>query len=116
MSRSRFIRLDAAQQFTAINVLSDPGYDPNNRTIPSCVQVQLSFALDGGKFGNVILHGRYGSGFTPSTAIATAIWSGLTTGTAWTALAAFFATTTNLGNVILRDLNALNQPLVPGAT
>jgi hypothetical protein len=115
MARSRIVRLDTAQQFTAINVLSDPGYDPNVRTIPSCVEVRLDFALESGKVGHMVLHARYGTGFTPSTAIATAIWQGLSSGTAWTALAAFLATSTNFGNVVLRDLNAANQPFVPGS-
>jgi hypothetical protein len=115
MARSRIVNLANFEQFAAINVLADPGYDPNNRTIPSCVEVRLDFALDSGKIAHCVLHARYAAGFTPSTAIATAIWTGLSSGSAWSSLAAFLSAGTNFGNVVLRDLNAPNQPFVPGA-
>jgi hypothetical protein len=116
MARSRIINLANAQQFAAINVLSDPGYDPNNRTIPNCVEVALGFNTDASKAAHIVLHARYGAGFTPSTAIANAILAGLNTGPQFTAMAAFWAGTTNLLLVTLRDLNAPNQPIVPSAT
>lgn len=113
MSRSRWINLANVQQFAAINVLSDPGYDPNNRTIPSCVEIALNYGLESGKQGHSILHARYAAGFTPSSAVANSILTGLTSGAQWTALAAFISTTNSIQGLTLRDLNSPNQPLVP---
>jgi len=112
VTRSRIIRLDTAQQFAAINVLSDPGYNPNVRTIPNCVEVRLNWQFENAKIGHIVLHGRYGAGFTPSTAIANAIFGGLSSGAAWTTLAAFFSNGNVMSGVTLRDLNAANLPFV----
>jgi hypothetical protein len=109
------VRLDNLQQFAAVNLTSDPGYDASNRTIPSCVEVTLAWGLEDGHTAHNVMHARYGAGFTPSTAIATAIFNGLTSGTQWDALKIFLATATFAAQVTLRDLNAPNQPIIPSA-
>jgi len=112
MGRNRFINLANAQQFTAIQFLSDPGYDPSDRHIPSCVQVRWNFAVVSGVSAHVVTHARYGSGFTPTTAVANSILSALGGGLSSTGVLGFMATQTSLTGISLRDLNVENQPFV----
>lgn len=113
MARSMIIDLANFQQFTAINLLVDPGHIGGPKVIPSCAEVKLVFALEDGKFGNIILTGRYAGSFNFTTTQATALWTALSSGAAWTALAGFLATSTNFGAVTLRDLNVPNAPIIP---
>jgi hypothetical protein len=110
MATSRIVNLANFQQFAAINILADPGYDPVNRTIPNCVQIVTSWALGDGKIAHNVMHGTVPAGFTPTPAIALAIHTGLVTGGAWTALAGFLAPTESLATTSLRDIRTLNQP------
>lgn len=112
MSRSRLIRLDAAQQFTAINVLTDPGAIGGPKVIPNCVQITFYWIGDGSKVFHNTLVGRAAGVPNPTPAQATAIHQALTTGAAWTALAATLSTTTSFASVGLRSLHTLNQPEV----
>lgn len=113
MARSRIVNLANFEQFTAINILSDPGHIGGPVVIPSVAQVVLRWALTDGRPANNVLYGHYTSGFTPTTTIANNILTGLTTGALWTALAAFMPTTGGLTQVILRDVSVANQPQVP---
>jgi len=112
MARSRIVNLSNVQQFTAINLLSDPGSVGGPLVIPSCVQVGILWFLEGGRSAFNILYGRYGGGFTPSSSIADSILTTLTTGAGWTGLASFLATGTLIGGVHLRDVNSANQPVI----
>src|SRR5215471_14145662 len=102
MARSRIVNIANLQQFTAVNLLSDPGYDGSDRHIPSCVEISLVWSLEDGRVAHNVLHGRYGSGFTPTSAIANSILTGLSTGSSWTALAGFLALTNSFTAVTLR--------------
>jgi len=75
--------------------------------------VVFNWTQEDQKQSHNVLYGLYGGGFTPTSAIADALTSGLTTGGAWTTLATFFPTTTSFLGVTLRDVNVANQPLVP---
>jgi hypothetical protein len=112
MSPFRLVNIANFPQFTAINLTKDPGYDPAVRTIPQCVEVALYWTLEDGKVGHNILHARYAGSFPGTVAMANALLTGLTTGTAWTNMAGFLSTTTFLGNLTLRDLNTPNNPLI----
>lgn|SRR5262245_16619864 len=112
MARSRVVNLANFEQFTAINVLMDPGVIPGPVVISQCAQITMNFILTNGKTGNVVLHGRYAGGFAGTSAQCQAILSALNTGAAWTAMAAFMPTTVFLGGVTIRDLNQANQPLI----
>lgn len=104
------------QQFAAINVLSDPGYDPDPHVVPNCIQISLVWALGGGKQAHNVMAGSRTDGLAPTQAHANAILTGLATGGAWTALAAFLAPTVTFGAVFLRDLRAFNMPVIPSNT
>lgn len=110
----RLIPLDQYQQFTAIQILSDPGHIGGPVVVPNAVRVILKFFLTNQKQGVVVLGGSVGGSFNPTTAICDAILSGLTTGATWTALAAHIAPTVGLSQVLLQDLRAPNIPQITG--
>jgi len=113
MSRSLVVNLSNLTQFTAVNLMSDPGYDKGDRKIPQCMDVSLIWQLDDGKTAHNVLHGRYAGSFPGSVAMANAILTGLTTGASWTALKAFISPTpVGLIAVSLRDRNVEDQPLI----
>jgi len=112
---SRIIDISNLQTFTAVNLMSDGGAVGGKVQIPQCAQIVLTWNLEGGKTGHNVFYGRYAGTFSGSAAQATAILTALASGGSWTALAAFLATTTQLNNVTIRDVNVIDQPLV-GAT
>jgi hypothetical protein len=108
----RVVNLANLQQFTAVNLTSDPGYDAGNRVIPQCVQVKLAWGTGSGNVALNILHGRYSGAYSGTQAQANTILAGLNTGGAWTALASHLAPTVALSAVTLRDLGIANAPEV----
>jgi hypothetical protein len=112
MARSRVINLANFDQFTAINVLSDPGLDPTPHVIPFGIEILVDWFLENGKGAHNVLCGSRTDGLGVTQAQANAIFTALSTGAAWTALAAFLSSTTNLTNVSMRDLRAFNQPVI----
>lgn len=111
---TRLVRLDNFQQFAAINVLSDPGVHPGPVVIPNYCRVLLRWLLADGKIGTSVCGGTVSAGFVPTPALADAILAALTSGAAWTTLATFLATTTNLIRVDLQDIRTAQLPQVPG--
>jgi hypothetical protein len=117
MARSRIVNLANFQQFTAINVLTDPGHVGGEQLIPGCIQVVLIWSLEDGKLAHNVLHASAAVAFAPTTPIANTLLTGLTTGPAWTAFAAHLASTTVLAGVSLLDRRTANAPIVgSGAT
>lgn len=112
MSRSRTINLENIQQFAAINVLSDPGYDPGFHPIPNGIEVILNWTLQDGKTGHNVLGGQVAGGYSPTAAQCDAILSGLTSGGSWTGLAAYLSTTCRLAGVTLQDMRSAGVPPV----
>lgn len=112
---ARLVNLANFTQFAAINLSADPGYDKGNRVIPSCAEIQLTWALDGGRVAHNVLHGRYSGAFAGTQAQANSILTGLTTGAQWTALAAFIPTGVGLTAVNIRDLAVKDQPYIPSS-
>lgn len=110
---NRVIDLSNYPTFNAINLLVDPGYDRADHVIPNCVAVILGWTLESGKLAHNVLHGRVTGSFSPTTTIANALMTGLTTGAAWTAFALTLAPTTLFSGIFLRDLRVANQPLIP---
>lgn len=120
---SPIVRLENVQQFTAINVLSDPGHIGGPVVVPQCAQIVITWALTNGKFGNNVLYGRYSGGFAGTVAQANSIMTALSTGAQWTALAAFMGTLGGLFAVKIRNVSSPNQAIitstnanVPGTT
>lgn len=116
MARSRTINLANLQQFTAINVLSDPGYIGGPKVIPFAAQISLYWSLGNGKGAYNVLTGRYSGAYSGSVAKCNAILTALTTGAQWTALAAHIAPTAALASVLMRDLNAPDQPVIQSSS
>lgn len=112
---NRVINLANFEQFTAINVLSDPGHIGGPVVIPNAVQIVLVWTQEDAKLGHNVTYGQAAPGFQPTVAVADALLTGLTTGANWTALAAFLASTTRLSAVILRDVRSPNLPQVQSA-
>lgn len=110
------VRLDQLQQFAAINVLSDPGAVGGPVVVPSCAQIVLSWNIESGKVAHNVLYGRYAGTFAGTPTQANGILTALTTGAAWTALAAFLAPNTGMGAVTIRNVALPNQALVSGST
>lgn len=106
------IRLENFQQFSAINVLSDPGAVGGKVHAPNCAQISLLGGVEGGKTWHIVLGGRYAGGFAGSVAQASSIHTALSTGGSWTALAAFLSTTFSFGAVRIRDVNTIDQPII----
>lgn|SRR5215471_2252799 len=106
------MRVDASQQFLAVNVLSDPGAIGGPVVVPNCAQIVLVWNVEGGKLGHNVLYGRYAGTFAGTVAQASSILTALSSGGAWTALAAFLANTAALTAVTIRDVNTANQPIL----
>jgi hypothetical protein len=120
MARNRIVDLANFPQFTAINILSDPGHIGGPKVIPSCAEIVLHWLVAGAKSANNVLICRYTGTFAGTVAQANAIMTALATGAPAAALATHLATTTSLANILIRDLNTANQgqvfSSVPGIT
>ena len=110
MSRSRVLRVDSIEQFLAINVLTDPGRIAGPVVIPNCVQVVLNWVVPGGKTAHNVLYGRAVGVPAPTVAQAQAIFSALSTGSAWTALAGHIHVNTTFTGVTLTSVHSAGQP------
>lgn len=106
------VRLENFQQFAAINVLLDPGHKGGPVVVPNCVQIVLNWNTSSGRGAHNVLYGRAGGVPAPTSAQAEAIRSALTTGAAWTAVAALMPTAHSLASVSLRSVHTPNNPLV----
>lgn len=109
---TRLINLANFEQFAAINVLTDPGAVGGPTVIPAACQVILNWGLTDLKIGHNVICGGVGAAFTPTVTIANAIMTALSTGSAWTGLAAVLASDSALLSVSLRDLRSADQPIV----
>jgi len=116
MSPTRIVAVDQLQQFTAVELLSDPGHIGGPVIVPSCVQVIFNWTTTSGRGAHNVTYGRYSGGFTPSSSIANTLHTGFSTGATWTALAAFMPTTVALAGISLRDVNAPNGALINSTT
>lgn len=108
----RVIRLDTLQQFTAINLLLDPGAIGGPVVIPEACKVMLVWNLGSGNEGRNVLYGRVAAGFSATATVAEAIRAALVTGGVWTALASFLAPSASLAAVELQDVRNAGMPVV----
>lgn len=109
---ARTVRLDALEQFTAINLLNDPGFDPTPRPIPNCMEVRLNWTLDGNRTAHNVLHARFPGTYPGTITLANSIQSAVNSALSSSALLAQLANTTSFAGVSLRDKSNLNQPYV----
>lgn len=112
MPRNRIVNLANLQQFTAINLLSDPGVVGGPVVIPNCTQVVLNWTLEDGKTAHNVLYGRSAGIPNPTPAQATALHTALSTGAAWTAFASALAPNTIFSGVSLRQVHTPGGALV----
>ena len=70
MSRSRVFNLANFNQFTAINVLSDPGHLGGPVIIPNCIKLMLVWTLPNGKLVRNVLGASVGGSFAATPAVA----------------------------------------------
>jgi len=113
---ARVIALDNLKQFAAVELQFDGGAIGGPKVIPQAVEISLSWLLGSGKIGHNVLTARYSGAYAGTLAQANAIVTGLTTGGAWSALAAFLAPAVLLGGITMRDLGQPNQPLLVSTT
>lgn len=104
------VRLDQLQQFAAVKFSFDPGSIGGPVVIPFGVQVLLTWQVPGGKTGHNVLYGRAVGTPSPTVAQAQAIFSALTTGGLWTALATHLNTSTLLQSVTLTSVHSAGLP------
>jgi hypothetical protein len=112
VGRSHVVNLANFQQFTAINVLSDPGAIGGPKLVPSCAEITIAWDLAGGKTGHNVLHGRYTGAFAGTVAQANTIIAALVAGSPATNLASHLAPPAALVRVSIRDVNSANQALI----
>lgn len=106
------VNLAYLSQFTAVNLLTDGGYDREHRQIDNCIEVDLFWTLEDGKTAHNVLHGSVPAAFNPTAAIALALHNSFVTGAPWSGLAATLSTSTHLATTALRDLRIPNQPQI----
>jgi hypothetical protein len=112
----RYINLANVQQFTAVQLTSDPGYIGGPEVIQGVARIYLHWALGDGKAALNVLHGRYTGTFAGTPTQATAMLTALTSGTQWTALASFLAPTMALNQVWIQDVGVAQQPIIVSTT
>lgn len=98
--------------FTAINLLSDPGRVGGPVQVTQGAQIVLNWALTDGKTAHNVLYGSFSGAFAGTPAQADGIFTGLSTGAQWTALAAHLAPGTSFTGVSIRNVHTINQPLI----
>lgn len=111
---TRIYNLASFEQFTAVKVSSDGGDKAGKLKIPSCAQIILSWQQTNGLIAKNVLYGRFSGSFNGTVAQADAILAALTTGASWTALATYLAPGTRLAQVSIRNVDAIDQPLIDG--
>lgn len=112
MPQMRLVPLNSFEQFAAINLLLDPGAIGGPVVIPNCVQISLLWLQEDGRTAFNVLFGRSPGVPAPTVAQANGIQTALGTGAAWTALAAFLATSTNLVQVQIKSVHTASQTAV----
>lgn len=106
MSRSRVVNLANFQQFTAINVLSDPGASAGPVVIPNAAKFMLVWQLADGKIGRNVLGGIVQPSFIATATLAEAFRAAVVSGATWSALAAFLPTTVSLLRTEIQDIRS----------
>jgi hypothetical protein len=108
----RIVDVASLQQFTAVQLLFDPGHISGPVVLPNAARVTLNWTLGDGKIAHNVMYASYTG--TPVLALSTAnaILAAITTGANWTALAAFMATTASLSGVTVLDVrDATHAPI-----
>jgi hypothetical protein len=108
----KVINLANIEQFTAINLLSDPGHVGGPVVLPNAFKVVFRWTLSNGKQANNVMYGVNTGSFTPTPTIADAIFTAVATGAAWTAAAGYLNPASSMSAVLLQDVRSAGQPFV----
>jgi hypothetical protein len=110
MARNHVVALENFQQFTAINVLNDPGHIGGPVVIPNGVKVILVWNLTNGKVGRNVLWANVPGGFAATASVAETVRAALVARSEFTALLGFLALTVSLAGVHLQDARSAGNP------
>jgi len=105
------LNLDNIQQFTAINVLSDPGHIGGPVVIPNAVKVMPVFTLGDGKVVRNVLGGIVGSFTTASATVAEAIRAAIVGSASFAPFMAQIAPTVNFTRIDIQDIRQASLPV-----
>lgn len=117
MASSRvLVDISQLRQFTAVELLKDPGHDPSPKPIPQCMEVRLDYSLTTGKLAHNVLHGRFPTTYPGTAALANAIKASFVSLFGSSGLTPTIGTAITLNTVSLRDLSVLNALYVPSTS
>lgn len=108
----RILAVDQLQQFTAVELLSDPGHDPSPKPINNCMEVRLDYSMPDAKVGHNVLHARYPSTYPGTVTLANTLKTAFVSLFTSSALSSSLSTGLILTSVSLRDLGQLNQAYI----
>lgn len=96
--------------------MADGGHIPGAVVIPNCIQVRLIWTLPNTKTVYNVMHASVAGGFTATGAVAQAAFTALVAAAGWTSWKAQVNSGVTLAGLDLRDMRALNQPIVGSTT
>lgn len=105
----RIVALSDLQSFTAVELLKDPGHDPNKVPIPAAMEVRLDYSLPDAKTGHNVLHARFPGAYPGTTTLANAFKAAFASLFSSSGMGPVLSTNLFLTQVALRDLSVLNQ-------
>jgi len=111
MARSRIVNLANFQQFTAINLLSDPGIIPGPVVIPNAIKIMLVWTLTDGKTARNVLYGAITGAVTPGVALADSLFTSLKGQASFAPLMGFIIPTTSFARVEVQDVRSADLPI-----
>lgn len=96
--------------------MADPGRIPGPVVIPNCVAVYVTWTLPNSKTVYNVLHGSVTGGFSATSAVAETIFTAIKGMAGWTSWKANVNSGVSLAAVSLRDMRALNMPIVSSSS
>lgn len=109
VSARRLVDIGELRTFTAVELLKDPGHDPNKSPIPACMEVRIDYSLPDAKTGHNVLHARFPGAYPGTTTLANALKAGFASLFSSSGMSPVLSTNLFIVAVALRDLSVLNQ-------
>lgn len=111
MAASRVFDITHLQQFTAINVLSDPGHIGGPVVLGNAVRVMPLWQLPDGKLARNVVGGIKGSFTVASSAVAEAIRAAWIANANWAPMIARMAPSVSFVGIEIQDLQQAGNPI-----
>jgi len=105
------VNLSNLQQFTAINLLSDPGHVGGPVVVPNAIKVMPLWTVGDGKLTRNVLGGIVGSFTSASSTVAEAIRAAIVGNSQFGPLLAQLATTVSFTGVEIQDIRQAGLPV-----